>query len=119
MKKTEKAFLLSVLFFPGSGHIILKRYFSGFLLMGIAAVASYFLIYGVINQALGIAEKIKQGEIYPDISAVIELVSYQAASTEFSTLNTATMVLLVAWLMGIVDIYRVGLQLDKSTIAKK
>ncbi|MDX2463706.1 MAG: hypothetical protein QNK31_04280 [Porticoccus sp.] len=119
MKKKEKAFLLSVLIFPGSGHILLKRYLSGFFLMGIAAVASYFLIYGVIHQALDIAEKIKHGDIYPDISAILELVSHQSAGVEFQWINTAMMVLLITWLIGIVDTYRVCRQVNRSTIDKK
>tara|TARA_R110002074_G_scaffold113172_3_gene242206 strand:- start:20 stop:379 length:360 start_codon:yes stop_codon:yes gene_type:complete len=119
MKKKEKAFLLSVLIFPGSGHILLKRYLSGFFLMGIAAVASYFLIYGVIHQALDIAEKIKHGGIYPNISAILEVVSYQSAGVEIQSINTAMMVLLVTWLIGIVDTYRVGRQVNRSTIAKR
>lgn len=119
MKKIKQAFLLSVFIFPGSGHVLLKRYLSGFFLIGVAAVASYFLIYGVIHQALDIAEKIKHGDIYPDISAILELVSYQSTGVEVQSINTAMMVLLAAWLIGVVDIYRVGRQVNRSTIDTK
>ena len=108
MKKVEKAFLLSVLVFPGSGHILLKRYLTGFSLIIIASIASYFLIYGVINQALEIADKIKSGEVYPDLSVILELVSRSSASAEFESVNTAMIVLLVVWLIGILDSYRIG-----------
>ena len=118
MKKVEKALLLSMLVFPGTGHILLKRYTYGFCLIIIASIASYFLIYGVIHQALEIADKIKSGEIYPDLSVILTLVSNQSASSEFQSLNTAMIVLLVVWLVGIVDTYRIGRQLGRSVTAK-
>jgi hypothetical protein len=119
MKKIEKAFFFSTFIFPGSGHIFLKRYFSGFFLMFIASCASYFLIYDLMNKALEIAEKIRQGELYPNISVIMELVSYQSVGTELSMLNMAMMVLVATWLMAIVDTYRVARQLDKRVLAKK
>lgn len=119
MKKVEKAFLLSVLVFPGSGHILLKRYLTGFSLIIIASIASYFLIYGVINQALEIADKIKSGELYPDLSVILELVSHQSVSAEVQSINTSMVVLLVAWLVGIVDSYRIGKYQNKLTKVKK
>lgn len=118
MKKNEKAFLFSVLVFPGSGHIVLKRYLTGFVLIIIASIASYFLMYGVINQALEIADKIKSGEIYPDLSAILELVSNQSGSTELQSINIATIILMATWLIGIVDSYRIGWQKNKVTNAK-
>jgi hypothetical protein len=118
MKKTEKAFLLSILVFPGAGHILLKRYISGFFLIIIASVASYFLIYGAIYQALEIADKIKSGEIYPDLSVILTLVSNQSASSEFQSLNTAMVALLIVWLVGIVDTYRLGRQFGRNVTAK-
>lgn len=39
MKKTEKSFLLSIVVFPSSGHILLKRCLFGFSLILIASVA--------------------------------------------------------------------------------
>jgi len=118
MKKPEKAFLLSVLVFPGFGHVLLKRYLTGFSLIIIASIASYFLISGVISQALEIADKIKSGEIYPDLSAILELVSHSSTSSEFQSTNMAMVVLLVVWLVGIADSYRIGWYLNKVANVK-
>ena len=112
MKKTKKAVLLSVLVLPGSGHFFLKRYISGFILAGTALVASYFLVSGVISKALDIADKIKRGDIPPDIMAITELVAQRSSGAELQSLNTAMIFLVAAWLIGIVDSYRVGRQLD-------
>lgn len=118
MKKTEKAVLLSALVLPGSGHFFLKRYISSLVLASTALVASYFLISGVINKALDISDKIKRGEIPPDIAAITELVSHQPSGAELQSLNAAMIILVAAWLIGIVDSYRVGRQLDRSMIIK-
>ena len=118
MKKYEKAILLSVLVFPGAGHVFLKRYLTGISLIIIAMIASYFLIFGVIDQALEIADKIRNGEIYPDLSVILELVSHQSGSTKFQSINIATMTLLATWLVGIVDSYRIGWQQNKATEVK-
>jgi hypothetical protein len=119
MKKTDQAVLLSALIFPGSGHFFLKRYFVGLLLASIALVASYFLISGMIVKALELADKIKSGEIPPDLSAITELLSQQSTGTDLQSLNTAIIFLLVTWLVGIVDSYRIGRQIDNSIKAKK
>ena len=108
MQNIEKAVLLSALLFPGSGHIFLKCYRVGTALIITALVASYFLIYGVIHQALVLADKIIYGEIQPDLSTILALVSHQSTSAELQSVNAETMVLLVVWLVGLVDIYRVG-----------
>lgn len=112
MKKTDQAVLLSALIFPGSGHFFLKQYFVGMLLASVALVASYSLITGMISKALELADKIKSGEIPPDLAAITELLSQQSAGTDLQSLNTAIFFLLVAWLVGIVDSYRLGRQID-------
>lgn len=117
MKKTEKAIVLSALIFPGSGHFFLKRYFIGSLLGSVALVATYFLVSGMINKALELADKIKRGEIPPDIAVITELVSNQSSGAELQSLNTAMIILLVAWLVGIADSYRIGRQLDNDITA--
>lgn len=118
MKKSEKAFLLSALVFPGTGHVLLKRYVAGFSLIIIALAASYFLIYSLVNQALEIADKIKSGETSPNLSVIFELLSHQSASAEVQSINTSMVVLLVAWLVGVVDSYRVGWYQNKAANVK-
>jgi len=117
MKKTGQAVLLSALVFPGSGHFFLKRYIIGSLLASIALVATWFLVSGMINKALELANKIKSGEIQPDISAITALLSRQSVGGEFQLMNIAVNSLIIVWLIGIADSYRVGRQLDNGTTA--
>jgi len=108
MKKPTKAALLSALVFPGVGHVFLKRTLSGAVLAGAAFVALYVLVSSAVDRALEIVDKIQRGEIQPDIAVITELVSKQSTGTEAQIINIATAVLIIAWLIGVVDSYRVG-----------
>jgi len=117
MKKSTKAALLSALVFPGVGHILLKRYISGAAFAITAIMALYVLISNAIDRALQIIDKLQRGEIQPDIAVITELVSKQPAGTEAILIDIATTVLILAWIAGVADAYRVGRLQDSGTAA--
>ncbi len=108
MTKSMKAALLSAFVFPGVGHVFLKKYISAAVLAGIAFGGLYFLITKAVERALQITEKIQSGEIQLDITGISELVSNQSTGTEAQLQNIAAAVLVITWLIGILDAYRVG-----------
>ena len=108
MRKSTKAALLSALVFPGAGHFFLKRYITGTVLTGAAFASLYLLISKTVERALQITEKIQLGEVPPDVAAITELVLKQPTGTEAQLLSIASIVLIISWLIGIVDSYRVG-----------
>ncbi len=108
MSKAMKASLLSVLIFPGVGHFFLKKYIAGTLLAGAAFVSLYLVISRMVERALQIADKIERGEVQLDVAAITELISRQPTGTDALLLRIAWIVLIVSWLIGIVDSYRVG-----------
>ena len=108
MKKHTKAALLSTFVFPGVGHFLLKKYIQGALLAGTACVALYFLIAKTVEKTLLVFDKIQSGETSLDTAAITELVSNQTTGTETQLLRLATAALIISWLIGIVDSYRVG-----------
>ena len=112
-----KAALLSAFVFPGVGHFFLKKYVLGTVLAGTAFTGLCFLIAKTVERALQIAEKIQSGEVQLDTVTIAELVSKQPTGTEAQLLNIATAVLVISWLMGIVDSYRVGRTQDKDVEA--
>jgi len=114
MKKSTKAVLLSAFVFPGAGHIFLKKYISGVILVGASFAGIYLLISKTIERALEITEKIQSGDIRPDIATIAEIISKQPTGTEAQLLKYATAVLVICWLIGIIDSYRVGCVRDKS-----
>lgn len=117
MKKPMKAALLSAFIFPGLGHLHLKKYIPAVVLAGTAFAGLYFLIAKSVEAALQITEKIQSGEIQFDAATISELVSGQTAGAESQLLDIALAVLLVSWLIGIADSYRVGRAQDKNVDA--
>jgi len=112
-----KSALLSAFIFPGVGHIYLKRYIAGALLAGTAFIALYFVITAAVERALQIVDKIQSGEIQPDVEVITELVAKQPIGTEAQLTTIAMAVLIIAWLIGIVDSYRIGRLQDGGAVA--
>ena len=116
MTTSIKAALLSALVFPGAGHFFLKRHIQGIILTSATIASLYFLIAGVVEKALHIADKIQRGEVQPDVAAIAELVTAQPTVSEMHVITIASYVLIIAWLIGIVDTYRTGWIQDKRKI---
>jgi hypothetical protein len=108
MNRPIKAALLSALVFPGVGHFFLRKYISGGILTGTAGVALYILVSTAVARAVQITDKIQRGEVELDVAVIMELVANNPAGSEGQILNIATTALLLSWVIGIVDSYRVG-----------
>ncbi len=113
MKRRTKAALLSAFVFPGVGHFILRKRIHGAVLAGTAFVSLYFLIARTIEKTLQVFEKIASGEIQSDAASITDLVLNQSTGSETLLLRIATAALIISWLVGIVDSYRVGRAQDK------
>jgi len=103
-----KAALISALVFPGAGHFFLKKYISAALLTCASAGALYYLAFKIFEKALLISEQIQSGEIPLDVVAISELISKPLPGSEAQAYNIALLVLLISWLIGIADSYRIG-----------
>lgn len=114
MKKATAAALLSALVFPGAGHLFLKKYIPGVALAGASLTGVYYLISETLKRALQIVEKIQAGDIQPDVTAITELLTKQSTGTDATLLNIATVVLVICWLVGIIDSYRLGRVRDRA-----
>lgn len=104
MKKSVKAALLSALVYPGAGHFFLKKYALCAVFSCTFSVPLYFIISEIVAKAENIVEQIKNGEIPLDIAAISESLS----SANAQELNIKMYVLVIVWLLGIVDSYRIG-----------
>ena len=108
MNRALKAALLSAFVFPGSGHFFLKSYLKGALLAGIASACLFFLLSTTIEIAQEISLRIEAGEIPLEVSRITEAISEQSASSGTLQANISTFLLIICWLVGIIDSYRVG-----------
>ena len=113
MKRSSKAALLSGLIFPGIGHIVLKQYLRGSVLMLFALVALSEIVTRIYQRALTIVDRINSGDIPVDTSAIAEMVSNSTSGADSFIENIAVIVLGACWLIGIIDSYRLGVAQEK------
>ena len=114
MKKPMKAALLSAFVFPGTGHLFLKQYIQAAALIGASVSALYYLTSKSIEMALKIVEKIESGEVPADVAAITESLTQQTTGADAQTLDFASYTIMICWLVGIIDSYRVAYLRDKS-----
>lgn len=108
MKRSTKAALFSGLIFPGLGHMILKQYLRGSILMLTGLIALSVIVAVAVNRALAVMERIDSGEVPLDTGAITELASSSVGSADNSIVNISFVVLVGCWLFGIVDSHRLG-----------
>ena len=113
MSKSLKAALLSALVFPGIGHFSLKKPLQGSLLSGIATVCLYFLLTAVVDVAQRLSVKIQSGEVPFDVTKISELVSQQLAGSDGQLVNIPSLLLVICWVVGVIDSYRIGWSQEK------
>lgn len=111
MKHSLKAALLSALIFPGMGHVALKRYGRGAVLMLTVLVSLSVVVVNAVQQAFAILEKIESE------GGIISLRTIQDAATQASTtsgvmLNLLSLFIVLCWIVGVVDAYRIGKKRD-------
>src|SRR5689334_13423788 len=119
MKNSGKAALLSALVLPGTGHLYLKHYRRAVVLMLIAVSALSIIVVRAVRQARMIADKILSGEIAPDPAAIAAQIDAAGSATDSTQVGIAYWALIVCWLIGIADAYRLGTLHDKKLRDKK
>jgi hypothetical protein len=108
VSKVLKAVLLSALVFPGSGHFLLKSHVKGALLAGVSIVCLYFLMSVSVEMAQEISVKIQAGDIPLDVAKITQALLEQSSSGTAQQANISSLLLVICWLIGIIDSYRVG-----------
>jgi len=111
MKKPLKAALFSAFIFPGTGHLLLKKYPSAIFFILFACAGLYLLFNDLLSRAKEILEKIQSGEVAADLASIAELVHQQSAEI-MESLSPALTILLITWVVSIVEAYRVGRKLE-------
>ncbi len=109
MSRALQAALLSGLVFPGTGHLLLKKYARGWILIIVSTLALIFLFKGVLHQANDILQKIEASGGLLNLENLSTLAREEVASNPNpAPLGLAAWTLFVAWLVGIIDAYRLG-----------
>lgn len=114
MRKTIKAVLFSALIFPGTGHFTLGRYKRGLLFFVPALLGLLFLVYAALDTAQSLAAQIGQGQIPLDAVSLSDLVLSSTGENELLMLNIATWLIIICWLAGMIDSFRIGKAADQA-----
>ncbi len=113
MTRSIKAALLSGLIFPGIGHMVLKQYLRGSILILFTLIALSVIVTVAIRRALSIVDSISGGEIPIETGAITELASNAINSADNLVVNIALIVVGACWVVGIIDSYRLGITQEK------
>lgn len=108
MKRSIKAALISALVYPGAGHIMLKKRFTGLALIAAASAALWVAVSTTISQTSRITDKIISGEMQPDLKSMIDMVTASQTPAEAHRIQIATVIFALLWLAAIIDAYRLG-----------
>ena len=107
MKKTVKVVLLSLLIFPGVGHLFLKKY-----TVAAAFIGSFvYLLMGLVSDILEKTQEVMDSVVKGDIPMDISHISQALVDTEvLSNTNMSTMsyILLFIWVLAAFDAYRIA-----------
>jgi len=109
MKRSTKAALLSGLVFPGIGHMVLKQYQRGSVLVLSALIAVSVIVTAAIKRALIVVDHINSGEIPIETRAITEAIANSASGADSLIVNVSVIILGACWLIGIIDSYRLGI----------
>ena len=118
MRLSLKAALLSAFVLPGSGHFLLKKHVAGALLAGTTVLCLWVLLSTALERAAEISLKIQSGEIPLDMTRIVEEISNPAVGGGTQLTDIATYALVICWLVGIADAYRIGRLRDRGDPAR-
>ena len=108
-KNIVVAFLLSMLAFPGAGHLYLKKFKTGWSISLITLCALIFVVYQIVKVILDAINEYAVGNISGDTGELAISVSKQLDSGPFDPIGLAMMILIFCWVAAMVDIVRIGI----------
>lgn len=112
MKKPLKAVLISALIYPGLGHFLFRHYIVGTIIISSFSIPLFLLIGDIAVTTEQVISQVQRGEIPLEVSAISNAI-LMASGSSMQTLSLYTYVMIIAWLIGILDIYRVTRKIQK------
>ena len=106
MSNSLMAILLSVFFYPGTGHLFLKHHKAGCAFIILFSIPLFLLIKEMVNQINLLIAQIESGNIPLDVVSITEAVSQLTADA--TALSTNIYIMIAISFISAVDAYRVG-----------
>ena len=98
--------------YPGLGQVVLKHYKRGMMLMITVSISIMIITITAVQQALIILEKLESESGMIDMDTISNAVTQATNSYDSLIYNSMLMLLLLCWIIGIVDAYRIGKEKD-------
>jgi len=114
MKASTKAVLLSGLVYPGVGQLFYHAYRRAIVLVLLFSFTAYLYIEEVMSKYQPLIDKVKAGEVALNGQALVNEMTKNPIILDPLLVSTLTNTLLICWLVGIVDAYRIGIKKDAS-----
>ncbi len=103
---------MSGLVFPGYGQFIIKHYIRGIVLMLTCLTGLVVIGVKVRQQIFIVLEKIEYVDGAIDMSEIINAVNQAGTTSGDVIYRLASCLLLLCWIIGIIDAYRIGRRID-------
>ena len=98
--------------FPGLGHVILKHYKRGIVLMFTVFASMVVIVLTAVQHALFILEKIQLEGGVIDLKTITDAASRASSTSDSFIYNLGLLLIVICWIFGIVDAYRIGRKKD-------
>jgi len=112
MNNSLKGALLSGLIFPGLGQIVLKHYKRGAVIMLTVLVGLSVIVVKAAQHALAILERIESEGGAISMSAISDAATQASTTSGSLTLSLALLLVVLCWIIGVIDAYRIGKKKD-------
>ncbi len=106
MTRPTAAILLSALVFPGAGHLYLKRYSRGIVLIALSLACLGFFANQVLQQASSVLAQLASEGGVVDAGRLTDLVAQTSSGSGSLAVTTASLALAGCWVIGIIDACR-------------
>lgn len=112
MKLSTKAAIYSGIVFPGAGYFAVKKPIRGLVAALISLVYLGLVIVEAVHKAQIIAQDILNGLIRYDIASIRAQIELTPGIISTQALTLATIAIAIVWVVGIIDSYRIGKNID-------
>ena len=112
MNNSLKGAFLSGLIFPGLGQVVLKHYKRGTVIILTVLVSLSIVVVKAVQHALAILEKIQSEGGAISMSTISDAATQASTTSGSLTFNLALLLVILCWIIGVVDAYRIGKKKD-------
>lgn len=115
MRRATTAVLLSALVLPGAGHLYLRKFWRGAVLIALSLAALSIIVTQAVQQASVVLDQLLTNGGPIDMGHVTALATQASNQSGGGASTLAILGLAACWVAGIIDSYRLGKKLDTAT----